>query len=759
VYKKDGLDSRTSSIWVDTNTGSPYGTDQTTRITKDDVDAEQRFRTTVQTQQMEMFDTAKEAYDAELELRDQGLITQGVMPRRVDGGANAQLVSSQMHNLIGSLKRRDGFHEMTPKMQNELIQALHETSIQLQGSTSIQSRRLQRRNVRGASHDIVRTMMDYSQSSTAHLARLQHLPELDAAMKEMITLAAADYSNTTTMGRGHISNEIVQRVEGNNGHQEGKAYSPMVNRILSLSFIDKLASPAYSVVNATQPTLLTLPILMARYGPTRSVTALARAYKDIGALDVIRKGAADTAKRVMDPTGETTSFIEDIIARVSPAEGRMFRTLVENGTIDPEGGIEVDKMVAAIKNGTLSGQIAGGVDTSIGYLEGIARQMPKAVEAVNRTVSALAAYRLEMKRSGNHDAAVQRAQDVVNETQFNYSATNAPAFFNHPLARLAFQFKKFGLGVYQIIGGRVGQALYGADPETRMEALKSLGYIAVMHAAAAGALGLPTEPFKFLVMGANAAGLTEYTWGDVEAGTRELAAGIFGQTGGEIATRGLGRAFGLDVSSRLGLDNLMVFGEPQSNDTRDVWGWFTETAFGAPGGLVRDWHKGVNQLMDGDVVEAAEILVPFKAMGDTIKAYRVLTEGKKNATTGVQTMAPYDAAEAVTRAFGFTPAREAETYERSANFYGKSGREQEQRQVFMADWANGTPSDRLSMWGKIELFNRGKSRDERLTRSELREYIRTRASEQRSGTVRDGIRTNRRNRRFLEATDDIYNTQ
>ena len=52
-------------------------------------------------------------------------------------------------------------------------------------------------------------------------------------------------------------------------------------------------------------------------------------------------------------------------------------------------------------------------DQWLSFFEGISRQLRLAVESVNRAVSALAAYRLEMKRSGDHEASVRYAQEIV----------------------------------------------------------------------------------------------------------------------------------------------------------------------------------------------------------------------------------------------------------------------------------------------------------------------------------------------------------
>jgi hypothetical protein len=192
-------------------------------------------------------------------------------------------------------------------------------------------------------------------------------------MKEMRELADGDYSKGTGLGRSAIAKEVEDRVNNNNGHQENRTYSPWVSRVLSMSFIDKLASPSYSIINATQPTLLTTPILAARHGLARSVVAMTKAYADIGVASIVKQGAKDTWNKARRPLSETANFLDDIKSRVSASEARMFQHLADIGVIDPEGGLELDKLIPSQKKGTLAGQAGAGLDASIGYLEGIAR--------------------------------------------------------------------------------------------------------------------------------------------------------------------------------------------------------------------------------------------------------------------------------------------------------------------------------------------------------------------------------------------------
>lgn len=259
-----------------------------------------------------------------------------------------------------------------------------------------------------------------------------------------------------------------------------------------------------------------------------------------------------------------------------------------------------------------------------------------------------------------------------------------------------------------------------------------------------------------LVTAANGLGVTDWNWQDVENGQREAMAGLLGKDFGEIASRGLPRALGIDLSSRMGIDTLMgPFGEPRSNEAQDWKAYLWDTVSGAPAGLVADWAKGVNDLAQGDVVRAAERLVPVKMFADTIKAYRTYTEGTVSERSGKQTMAPYSAGEAALRAFGFAPAREAEHYERRAAFERGKGTQDEARTQFQREWTEANGAARGRLWQQIVKWNKGQPKEARLTISELRGY--QKRMERDMKETKDGIRARRREQHILDRTDGTYN--
>jgi len=204
-----------------------------------------------------------------------------------------------------------------------------------------------------------------------NLAKLEHQPAIDDAVKAMNDGIRSNDNRHRNLGRSEIAHEVNERLAKTNFYEQGGKFSEVTKRLMTLSFLDKLFSPAFNIVNSLQPAMVTLPTLAGRYGVGRSFDAIGRAYRDISILDVVGKGIKDTIAKARDTNAKATNFLDEIKARLFPKERQMPDYLAERGAIDRESGMEVAQLIKA-KSGVI-----GKLDTGLGYMEGIARQMPK----------------------------------------------------------------------------------------------------------------------------------------------------------------------------------------------------------------------------------------------------------------------------------------------------------------------------------------------------------------------------------------------
>lgn len=750
LIREDGLHADVERVYVDKNTGDTHVIDddgEEVKVSPKDVDAEKRFRVTVQDELMELHDSAKAAQVRAAELaKDYGDKVLGVEELKREPRGENTMTPPQLQSLIKSIEQGKGYKKATEKQRQAIKRGLIELSIQTMGSTRIQSRRLPRRKVKGASKDVTKSLYTYANSMSKHLGRMKYLPEVEAARAEMWKATEGEYAKDSSLGRSSIANEVDRRLDMPMFEETGKHHA-WVKRLMTASFLDKLAGPSYSIIGATQTAMLSMPVVSARHGVGRAFGAFSRAYKDIGGLDVLKQGAKNTVTAAKG--AEPTKLMDDIVARAKTAGERdMFKKLMEVRTLDPEAGIEVSPTALGAKG------VGGKMDIGLHWAESLSRQMPRAIEAINRSATALAAYRLEFGRSGNHQKAIAYANEVVENTHFIYDHANLPPVFRHPAFKLALQFKNYGQGVYHLIGTNIGKAIRNLEPGDRSEAVKTLVNIAAIHVAMAGALGLPTEPIKYLLIGLSAAGVTSFGMDDLEHEARRIGASMFGKTGGEYLMKGLPRALGIDISGRVGLDSITSFGNPKSEKLADIGSWIASNVAGAPAALVTDWAKGSQELTKGEWVKAAELLVPFKTFADSMRAYRMATEGRKSATSGKQTLTPYDTYESAARVLGFTPQREAEDNAARGAIYSKQQDLKAGRQQMISKWVYAAPSDKRDAWTSIQKWNKGRPTPEQIKMSELSASAK-RAATAKTKEILSGVATNSRNRHLMQ--DNPYN--
>ena len=116
---------------------------------------------------------------------------------------------------------------------------------------------------------------------------------------------------------------------------------------MSVSFMDKLASPAYSMINAMQPTMVTMRFIRLAVTVVAVFRERARvgAHSDLSALPIFKQGT----KPLVDGSRASTTpddFISDAKAYLkSPRRARWaIDELVRTGEVDPSAGMETKEL-------------------------------------------------------------------------------------------------------------------------------------------------------------------------------------------------------------------------------------------------------------------------------------------------------------------------------------------------------------------------------------------------------------------------------
>jgi hypothetical protein len=629
-------------------------------------------------------------------------------------------------------------------------EAARQAAIQLLPGTRLAQRTLTRRNVKGADTDLARALAQYSEAITRALAKQEFMPELYEAMDAYEKLVKSEPEHPSYRLRRMFLNEFRNRVDSNVvNFSEPPQW---VHNLMALSFLDKLFSVAYSVVNSLQPLAVTYPYLAGKFGQVQTVSAIRRAYASIGFTDAVIGGAKNTGKAItnirrtelLDTSDIHGSIRKKLAAQPDGAAlASLFDFATERGAIDPEAGFELAQSIA---------QSQGKLAEGISRVDRIARQMPQAVEQVNRAVTLVAAYRLAKKAGASHEAAMDEAIVATRNTQGDYSAVNASPVFNTTPGRIALQFKKYAQMMIFLLGDMLYRGFKGATAEERSQARKQIASLVGVQVAFAGVLGLPgLELIRYGAMAMAGLGLG----GGYEEWERYVRESISEMTSPYVAdllTRGvIPRALNLDLSAKMGLDSLLTFGEPRDYRQDGVVFFLTSQVVGAPGMLVFDQFRAANEITQGLVNADSEQLlkgiekIPLGAtVTNAIKATRLGTYGVSSGSTGKQFIEPSGVGTMAANVLGFNTAEQSLAYERQGAFRAADTELDDidrRIRIFRNKYAEAdTAGERVKMIKDMKALNESLPEDRRLTRDDLERFRKRYLRDLKEGRVVENYR-------------------
>lgn len=174
------------------------------------------------------------------------------------------------------------------------------------------------------------------------------------------------------------------------------------------------------------------------------------------------------------------------------------------------------------------------------------------------------------------DAAFEQAKKATYDGHFDYAAQNRPRFMMGNAAKVVFLFKQYSQNILYALGRNAYLAFKG-DKQAR----KTLAGLLVSHAMASGILGLPFVSTLLAV--ASMLGSDDDDPWDAEAALRNMLADTFGDKAGEVLAKGFSRLTPLDVSGRLGLDQLVF---PDIQDGLEGKKWAESLVVGSTGAVV-----------------------------------------------------------------------------------------------------------------------------------------------------------------------------
>lgn len=534
-------------------------------------------------------------------------------------------------------------------MGEELQDAVNQLYLASMPDLSWAKHGIHRKGTPGFSQDARRAFAQNMFHGARYLAKLRYADQLQDKLTDMqnyVESKAGDEAYDSVKGQ-QVVDELVKRHDSLMNPKS----NPLSTALTSFGFVFHLGlSPASAMVNLSQTALVAYPIMGAKWGFDKAAAALTMAGK------------------------QAATHKNDISKALNGDERRAYDAAVKAGTID-------------VTNAHDLAGIAQGEDAKVSWkLRPVmkwASFMFHHAERFNRQVTFVASYRLARGAGANHDAAYEQATKATYDGHFDYAASNRPRIMQGNAAKVLLLFKQYGQNMVYTMARQAQQAIKAETPQGRAEARKALGGLLVLHASAAGVLGLPMVS-TLLAAASMLGGSDDEPW-DAEVALRNMLADTFGQKPAEVMARGFSRLTPIDISGRVGLDKLIIPDIQEGLEGQRLGEAVMTAALGPVAGIGISALKGMQDVADGKWASGLETMMPAALRGP-MKALRYGTEGVKD-RTGIVVKDDVGAAGLAGQAVGFSPSEVRNAFEGRSAVYAADKRLMERRQDLMSQYA------------------------------------------------------------------------
>lgn len=562
-------------------------------------------------------DATLKAISADLDGAD---ITTGRMPK---GGEIRKVMDPRVVGDIEKLLADSGVGE-------DVRDALYQRWLATFPDLSMRKRFIHRKGIAGFNRDAFRSFGSAMFHGAHQMARLKYGIELQENVNRAEEQAKEFPDNTREMA---LVNELNLRDKWvrNPG---GNAF---VNYANSAAFVWYMGfSPAAAVVNATQTWMMGVPLLGAKFGAGRSSVALLRASREFaqGLGDLKKAGLSREEKAAMD------AFYDS---------GLIDRTQSHDLAAVGETGTRYDPVRAKVMRAA-----------SWGFHN---------VEVFNRSVTALAAYRLARDAGQGHIEAINTAHERTYSIHFDMTNSSRPRIMQSPTMKFALMFRSFQINMLYRLFRDVHQSVKGESRQVRKEAVAQLAGTVGMMGLMAGATG--TVGYGLAM---TAASLLSSVFGDDDDPMpmeQRFKAGVIdmlgAQLGGIFLYGAPGHYLGIDLTARIGMPDLWFRSPDRDLQGKDAWEYYVLNSLGAGVSMIGSMFDAYKVTTDDhSVARGVEIAAP-KAVRDLIKTWRYAWDGVTT-RRGDEVVAQEDISigNLISQSLGFTPAKISETYDRSS---------------------------------------------------------------------------------------------
>ncbi|HGE6016129.1 TPA: PLxRFG domain-containing protein [Vibrio cholerae] len=567
--------------------------------------------------QFMMFETKGEMELAAEKLRKAGF--------SLNSGMKAQFNAVQKASLpfvadVLQLVEQANMH--TPAKES-LSDEIYQMYLRTLPARSMRRNFIHRKGVAGFSQDAVRALADQGFRQSRQQARLDHMDILDNHL-DSIQKYVHELPNNVEADR------VVEELNKRHEWVRNPSRAGWAQKLTSLGFVWMLGlTPAAALVNLTQNLQVALPILGSRYGMAESSKMMSQATAQY-------LKAAFTRNR---PKGQGV-----LGSVLTGSEKEAMRRAVAQGVIDVTQAADLAGL-AENPNAKYSGTWNKAMNI-IGWAFHHA-------EVFNREVTYIAAYRLAMKKHGDHEKAIADAIKDTWDSHFDYSSINRARFMQSDMAAVALQFKQYSQNMSYYLWANMIKALKGETPEVKaMARTQLLGTLASTFFIG-GAGALPLWAITTAIDAAQEIVGDDDEPFDAETELKRMLAEAFGKENAALIWHGTLPS----ISGRISLNDLWVRSINRDVDASTAYVEYMKQALGPVlGGIGVSWAQGLSDISNDQFARGIE-RIPPKAIKDVLKTARYINEGGVTTKNGDEIVSDLTAFELLGQASGFAIGR------------------------------------------------------------------------------------------------------
>ncbi|PAR94806.1 helicase [Vibrio cholerae] len=567
--------------------------------------------------QFMMFETKGEMELAAEKLRKAGF--------SLNSGMKAQFNAVQKASLpfvadVLQLVEQANMH--TPAKES-LSNEIYQMYLRTLPARSMRRNFIHRKGVAGFSQDAVRALADQGFRQSRQQARLDHMDILDNHL-DSIQKYVHELPNNVEADR------VVEELNKRHEWVRNPSRAGWAQKLTSLGFVWMLGlTPAAALVNLTQNLQVALPVLGSRYGMAESSKMMSQATAQY-------LKAAFTRNR---PKGQ--GILGSVL---TGGEKEAMRRAVAQGVIDVTQAADLAGL-AENPNAKYSGTWNKAMNI-IGWAFHHA-------EVFNREVTYIAAYRLAMKKHGDHEKAIADAIKDTWDSHFDYSSINRARFMQSDMAAVALQFKQYSQNMTYYLWANLAKALKGETPEVKSMARKQLLGTLASTFFIGGAGALPLWAITTAIDAAQEIVGDDDEPFDAETELKRMLAEAFGKENAALIWHGALPS----ISGRISLNDLWVRSINRDVDASTAYVEYMKQALGPViGGIGVSWAQGLSDISNDQFARGIE-RIPPKAIKDVLKTARYINEGGVTTKNGDEIVSDLTAFELLGQASGFAIGR------------------------------------------------------------------------------------------------------